>query len=274
MGILRKDYSMKKYTYFILTMIFCGLILSGCQKESSAPPLKETSRALYDEFISRCDCPVGADNMIYHKEDCEVARVLELLDGVEGLYTSNKIDAKGYAMYQYVLDEAEARGEHFDSAGRITLGEENQEYDPIMFEYLGIVSTRMNRRSLMNSILMQASQKKSRDMTVLKRNDSDARQAAGDIKVSAMTKEQIYGLVFAYFIDGEGNVLSEKVADKYFGGKNKLKLSKEQLAWADEAYNMHGEGKEYISYERFREIYKGFDEEQKELMNSMWGVEY
>lgn len=265
---------MKKYIYLILTAIFCALMLSGCQKESSAPPPEETSRALYDEFMSRCDCPVGADNRIYHKEGCEVAQVLELLDGVDGLYTSNRIDAEGYAMYQYVLDEAAARGDCFDSEGRITLGEGNQEYDPIMFEYLGIISTEMNRRSLMNNILMQASRKKGRDMTVLRRNDSDARQVAGDMKVSAMTEEQIYGLVFAYFIDGEGNVLSEKVSDKYFGGKDKLKLSKEQLAWAKEAYEMHGEGKEYISYERFREIYEGFDEEQKELMNSMWGVEY
>lgn len=265
---------MKKYTYFILTMIFCSLMLSGCQKESSASPSEETSRALYDEFMGRCDCPVGANNTIYHKEGCEVSRVLEMLDGVDGSYTSNRINAEGYAMYQYVLDEAEARGEHFDNTGRITLGEGNEEYDPIMFEYLGIVSATMGRRSLMNSVLMQVSRKKGRDMSVLKRNDADARQVAGDIKVSAMTKEQIYGLVFAYFIDGEGNVLSGKVADKYFGGKDKLKLSKEQLAWAAEAYDMHGEGKEYISYERFREIYEGFDEGQKELMDSMWGVEY
>ena len=71
-----------------------------------------------------------------------------------------------------------------------------------------------------------------------------------------MNSKNIRCLVQNYFIDTEGNVLSDKISDEYFDGKKSIKLSGEQLEWAKEAaddtVNMGD-----LTYEEFVEKYNG-----------------
>ena len=102
---------------------------------------------------------------------------------------------------------------------------------------------------------------------------SDPRQVARDVKVKDMNAKNIRCLVQNYFIDTEGNVLSDKISDEYFDGKKSIKLSDEQLEWAkaaaDDMVNMGDR-----TYEEFVEKYNELTAEQLEVWNDIWGVEY
>ena len=69
-------------------------------------------------------------------------------------------------------------------------------------------------------------------MKVLNFNENDPKQVAEKVKVKNMNAKNIRCLVQNYFIDTDGNILSDKISEKYFGGKKALDLSEEQLEWA------------------------------------------
>ena len=110
-------------------------------------------------------------------------------------------------------------------------------------------------------------------MKILAFNENDPRQVARDVKVKDMNSKNIRCLVQNYFIDTEGNVLSDKISDEYFDGKKSIKLSGEQLEWAkaaaDDTVNMGD-----LAYEEFVEKYNELTAEQLEVWNDIWGVEY
>ena len=111
-------------------------------------------------------------------------------------------------------------------------------------------------------------------MKVLNFNENDPKQVAEKVKVKNMNAKNIRCLVQNYFIDTEGNILSDKISEKYFGGKKALDLSEEQLEWAklaaEDELNMS-----WSSFDEFMEnYYNALTDGQMKVWNEIWGVEY
>lgn len=254
----------------IMVIMVC---ISACSKEGSGPePETELSTELIHRYLESCDCKENAQGIKEHTADCEVPEISEKVETLADLYTSNKINKDGYAAYRYVLEDAALSG-YFDEENRIIILDD---YEGLTEEVLAILSKRLDRPRSMLTI-MYLNVKNNSGMTadmmeILSYNENDPRQVVGKIAVKDMDRKNIRCLVQNYFIDKDGNILSEKIADTYFDGKKKLNLSKRQLEWAQEA--SEDERNMEMDYEKFMEYYNAFSDEQKRNWIEVWGVEY
>lgn len=268
------DYSMRKL-WIIAMMCVTMAIFTACsrgagnQTEGNAEPSTE----LYHKYLESCDCPVDADGVKNHTADCDVPEISDKVELVSDMYTLNRITKDGYATYQYVITDAQYSG-YFDEKNHINVLDD---YAGLTDEVLAILAAKDNRpKNMLTGMYLGAvyGTKLTQDgMTILEFNENDPRQVAEKVKVKNMNSKNIRCLVQNYFIDKDGNVLSDKIADKYFDGEKALKLSSEQLEWAEKAtedtLNM-----EYMTYEEFLESYNSLTAEQLQVWNDIWGVEY
>lgn len=243
---------------------------TGNQTGSDAEPSTE----LYHKYLESCDCPTEANGVKQHVDSCDVPEISDKVELVVDMYTANRITKEGYATYQYVSADAGYAG-YFDSKNHINVLDE---YKGLTDEVLAIVAAQDTRpRNMLTGMYLNAKNGTSitkEGMKILEFNENDPRQVAEKVKVKDMNAKNIRCLVQNYFIDTEGNVLSDKIADKYFDGEKSLKLSSEQLEWAkaaaEDSNNMSD-----MTYEEFIEsYYNALTADQMQVWNDIWGVEY
>ena len=260
-----------------LIPITCMTILSlaacskgaGSQNGSGA----ELSTEMQHKYLESCDCPTDANGVKQHAGSCDVPEISDKVELVADMYTSNMITKDGYATYQYVIIDTQYSG-YFDDRNHISILDD---YAGLAEEVLATVAAQDSRPgNMLPGMYLGAQRGTTRTkegMKILAFNENDPRQVARDVKTKDMNAKNIRCLVQNYFIDTEGNVLSDKISDEYFDGKKSIKLSGEQLEWAKEAaddtVNM-GE----LTFEEFVEKYNELTAEQLEVWRDIWGVEY
>lgn len=258
----------------ILLPVMCVTLmaLTACSKGEAGSKDGELSTEMYHKYLESCDCPTDASGVKQHVESCDVPEISEKVELVADMYTANRITKDGYATYQYVITDSEYSG-YFDGKNHINVLDE---YKGLAEEVLDTLAAQDTRpRSMLTGMYLGAKSGTTltKDgMKILTFNENDPRQVAEQVKVKDMNAKNIRCLVQNYFIDTEGKVLSDKIADKYFGGEKSLALSSEQLEWAkaaaQDSVNMD------TTYEKFMELYGELTTEQMQTWNDIWGVEY
>lgn len=259
----------------LLLPVICMVVLalSGCAKKSTGNA--EISTEMHHKYLESCSCPADEDGVVRkHLDGCEVPKISEKVEIVADMYTSNRITKDGYATYRYVVTDKEYAG-YFDKKNHISILDE---YKGLLEEVLATVSAQDTRpRCMLNVMYMHAQQGTTltqEGMKVLNFNENDPKQVAEKVKVKNMNAKNIRCLVQNYFIDTDGNILSDKISEKYFGGKKALDLSEEQLEWAklaaEDELNMS-----WSSFDEFMEnYYNALTDGQMKVWNEIWGVEY
>ena len=257
-------------------MAICAttVMLTACANNANSDAeTSEPSTELYHKYLESCDCPADANGVKTHVESCDVPEISEKVELVADMYTGNMINKDGYATYQYVITDSDYSG-YFDEKHHVNVLDE---YEGLTDEVIAIVAAQDTRpRNMLIGMYLGAKNGTylTQDgMKILEFNENDPRQVAEKVKVKDMNAKNIRCLVQNYFIDAEGNVLSKKIADKYFGGKKSIGLSKKQLEWAQAAVNDTNNTND-MTYEKFMELYGELSDEQMRVWNEIWGVEY